>query len=183
MSHLTDELEAIRAELIALYHEAPELRAEVQSLRRHRAASRVRAAFTPLVRAYPNPYRGLGFLWVGGFARRSPGRAPLGWRWLKLWDRNAAILLPLWLYWPVRLWLDRYRLLFEPLYELGFWSLREGDLYVSGRWTWAWWQTLAAQRLEYAPYAALPVTRWERFGWALRNAVWCFVHDRDEALV
>lgn len=98
---------------------------------------------------------GLARVFSGRYVRERMVDVPWGWRWLKVPDLDAKVLLPLWLYWPVRLWSDRYRLVFRPLIRLGLWRVREpAGYYVDGHLT--------------AP-------RW------LRRAVWCFINDADHA--
>jgi hypothetical protein len=108
----------------------------------------------PIVLDPPRAYRGLGYFRFLRFGDR-PLRAPFGWRWMRKEDRHAAVLLPLWLYWPVTLWRARYQLLFEPLIRFGLWRVREeGDRYVDGHATAPHW---------------------------LKSIIWCFVHDADHA--
>lgn len=98
---------------------------------------------------------GLARVFSGRYVRESVVDVPWGWRWLKVPDLDAKVLLPLWLYWPVRLWSDRYHLIFRPLLGLGLWRVREpAGYYVDGHLT--------------AP-------RW------LRRAFWCFINDTDRA--
>jgi hypothetical protein len=82
--------------------------------------------------------------------------APFGWRWLKVLDRNAAILLPLWLYWPAyfcRYWRS---IVFDPLIAVGLWAVEEPGCHYTedGRPTLPLW---------------------------LRRAWWCFLNDADTA--
>ena len=62
--------------------------------------------------------------------------APWGWRYLRLIDRRAVYLLPLWLYWPVQAWRFRWWAL-EPLLRVGILKLRDGDYWSNARW-WCW---------------------------------------------
>lgn len=82
-------------------------------------------------------------------------RIPFGWRALKVPDRDAVEVMPLWLYWPVRLRRDRYHLVFGTLMRLGLWAVKEeGGYYVDGYWT-----------------CPLPIKR----------ALWCFLNDADRS--
>lgn len=179
-----------------------------RELSRRRAVDRIRGGFFHPVQGGLQPipirrYLGLGWSRYGGqfrgtfqyahAARRvgicSPV-APWGWRWLKEEDRNVAICLPLWLYWPIRLRREWRHYLYEPLMHLGFWKIDDGDWYWNGRWTWQFWRTLHWYRIgplhpdpSYPGFDQPPAGRWERFGWALRNVVWCFLHDADSASV
>lgn len=82
------------------------------------------------------PRATLGF---GYRARGTRHRAIPGYRWLPDYSRNSAVLYPLWLYWPVRLWRDRQFYWFTPWMVLGFWRVEGGELYKSGRWQWRFW--------------------------------------------
>lgn len=108
-------------------------------LARTLAALRVRHAFlvTSITGGLdPIPRRvfwGLGWLRHGGHLRRPYPRAPWGWRWLKEPDRNAAVCLPLWLYWPLYLWHHWPSIVFERLERVGLWRVHyEGDFWVDG---------------------------------------------------
>jgi hypothetical protein len=118
------------------------------------------------------PFLGLGWWRSGSTARaltfrldypvshveRAPTYppAPFGWRWLKEEQRNAAVLLPLWLYWPARIRREWPSMLFPALMRLGLWAVNEeGGYYIAdGRPTLPLW---------------------------FRRAWWCFLHDADEA--
>lgn len=111
----------------------------------------------PIVVEAPRPYRGLGYLrpWRVFRSTAEQFAAPFGWRAFNVWSCHATVLLPLWLYWPVMLWRDRYAHLFRPLMALGFWAVDdEGGRYVEGRLTTPKW---------------------------LRSLAWCFAHDADRS--
>lgn len=83
--------------------------------------------------------------------------APFGWRYMRCCGRNAATLMPLWLYWPADVWRYRQNIVFENLIRLGFWDCPEGGLL---------WQE-----------GRLTAPRW------LRAFAWCFLNDADRAPV
>jgi hypothetical protein len=113
-------------------------------LRRRRTVDRIRRSFFHPVQGglQPIPWRPFGGLGWGrsGFARKLGGQrggtfpaAPWGWRWLKEEYRNAAICLPLWLYWPVYGWRYRWNIVCEPLERWGFLRVKEGDYWWNAR--------------------------------------------------
>lgn len=62
------------------------------------------------------------------------GTPPRGWRHLKVEYRNAVYELPLWLYWPIRLWQERWYRVCDPLIALGVFRVKEeGGYYSEGR--------------------------------------------------
>lgn len=141
-------LERLVADLAAGPSSAPELRRRhaVDGIRRSFLSPATPSGLRPIVR---RAYLGLG-RWRAGSPRSAP--APWGWRWLRAEHRHAAVCLPLWLYWPIAAWRDRWRgmVLLE---RLGFWRVRE-----DGGWLWDGTWTLPR---------------------AIRAPIWCFLHDRD----
>lgn len=110
----------------------------------------------------PRVFLGLGRMI---FARRTArtadsmkarfGTPPRGWRHRKVETRNAVYELPLWLYWPVTLWDERYWRICEPLIRLGVFRVKEeGGYYNEGRFCLPPW---------------------------LHRLRWCFLHDTDSA--
>lgn len=57
------------------------------------------------VPGWHRPFLGLGRR-VNG--RRPQPEVPFGWRMYREWDRDSVVLLPAWLYYPVRLWQYRW---------------------------------------------------------------------------
>lgn len=93
----------------------------------------------------------------------TPGvvRPPFGWRWMKEPGRDALRMMPVWLYWPMCAWRNRWAI-YRPLIRLGFLVGAEGALYSSFRWNWHFWRS---QRAVFGP-----VTPWQRFAyWCLRK--------------
>lgn len=133
--------------------------------RQLRAIERIRSAFFHPVPGglEPIPHRAyLGLGWwrtpqsFGANCLKEMGArhpAPFGWRWLNEHQRNAAVLLPLWLYWPVRLWRDRWSLVCDPLERLGF---------LRAPYDGCWYR-------EMRPTLPAPIRRF----------VWCFLNDAD----
>ncbi len=76
---------------------------------------------------------------------------PRFWRVAWQWHRDAALVMPLWLYWPYIAWQRRYWF-WRALMSLGVWEVEEGCYYSPGR--------IRCPR---------PVAR----------ALWCFVNDCD----
>lgn len=61
---------------------------------------------------------------------------PFGWRWLPVLDRHAAYRVPVWMYWPAVLWINRWWAL-EPFVRAGLLTVREGGDWREARpWFW-----------------------------------------------
>ncbi len=109
----------------------------------------------------------------GRFGRfRIDPHIPFGWTKRKAPDRNAWLVMPLWLV-PAWLLVARWPgWLLGPLALLGFWDLpSDGCYYHEGRWNWRWWRGMDRQlqsmrHIDPALTTVMHNRNWfQRFGW------------------
>lgn len=115
-------------------------------------------------------------IWITGtlFVMLGPERlkTPFGWRWERDLERDCRRLMPIWMWWPRRVWLNRYVPL-RPFIRLGFFESPDG-IYSEFRWSWKFWKSHYIAGRRYHP--RIPAW-WYRFGY------WCerkeFEYRRD----
>lgn len=118
------------------------------------------------------PWHGLtGTIVTGVLLDMHPERKklPWGWRWWRHYDRDCFQAMPLWLWWPRRIWSERWRVV-HPAIRLGFFQGTEGGLYSEFRWSWKFWRSVYIADRRFKP--SVPHW-WYRFGW------WCERKERE----
>jgi len=68
------------------------------------------------------------------FGAIKPRPLPFGYVCVRLYNRDAIAVMPLWLSPFYRLQREWQRLVFEPLMAVGIWVVADGDYYVNGKW-------------------------------------------------
>lgn len=127
-----------------------------------------------------SPYFGLGLsrrARAGQFSRGVLPPAPFGWRYKKVFDRPAFVLLPLWVYWPVVAWEYRWWSL-ELLERFGFYQTSHGGYWRDGKFRFDFWNVFRERytflnlgSITGPDYAAPCWGRMERLGWWVERQI------------